>query len=118
MNFFKILFTVLILIPFALQYADAAEGKRAKEVAKGIYAITDLGFSNCGFVVTDEGVVVIDSTLAPFMAQELIKEIKSITDKPIKYVVNTHWHTDHVGGNEAFIPQAHIIAHEFTKNVI
>jgi glyoxylase-like metal-dependent hydrolase (beta-lactamase superfamily II) len=80
--------------------------------------ITDLSFSNCGYIVTDKGVVVIDTQLVPMFANEMIKEIKAVTDKPIKYVINTHWHTDHTGGNEVFSPEARIIGHEFTRKII
>ncbi len=62
--------------------------------------------------------MVVDTQLIPFFANEIIKEIKSVTDKPIKYAINTHWHTDHVGGNETFFPQTPIIAHEFTRKII
>jgi glyoxylase-like metal-dependent hydrolase (beta-lactamase superfamily II) len=87
-------------------------------VVPGVYVITDLSFSNCGYIVTDKGVVVIDTQLVPMFANEMIKEIKAVTDKPIKYVINTHWHTDHTGGNEVFSPEARIIGHEFTRKII
>lgn len=119
MKLFKIILSVFILIiSLAFLNSATAGSKRAKEVAKDVYAITDLGFSNCGFIVTKDGVVVVDTSLAPFMAAELVKAIKEVTDQPVKYVINTHWHGDHVGGNEVFVPQAHIIAHEYTKKII
>jgi len=109
---------LIVLFCVASQCSPAAGEGRSKEVVPGVYLISDLSFSNCGYIVTDEGVVVVDTQLIPFFANEMIKEIKAITDKPIKYAINTHWHTDHVGGNEAFRPQAHIIAHEFTRKII
>ncbi len=119
MNLPRVFFTLLtVLFAVVIQPSPAAGEGRAKEVAPGVYAMTDLSFSNCGFIVTDSGVVVVDTQLTPFFANEMIKEIKAVTDKPIKYAINTHWHTDHIGGNEGFLPQAHIIAHEFTREVI
>ncbi len=109
---------LIVLFCIIIQCSQAEGEGRSKEVVPGVYVITDLSFSNCGFIVTDEGVVVVDTQLIPFFANEMIKEIKAITDKPIKYVINTHWHTDHVGGNEAFFPQARIISHEFTRKII
>jgi cyclase len=111
-----VFFTLLFSIIF--QCTPAAGEGRSKEVAPGVYLISSLSFSNCAYIVTDEGVVVVDTQLIPFFANEIIKEIKAVTDKPIKYVINTHWHTDHVGGNETFFPQTPIIAHEFTRKII
>ncbi len=58
--------------------------------------------SNAGVVVAPEGVVVIDSLGSPALAKRLIDEIKTITDKPIQYVIVTHYHADHVYGLQAF----------------
>jgi glyoxylase-like metal-dependent hydrolase (beta-lactamase superfamily II) len=119
MSVSKVFFvTVVVLLAVAIQSSPAAGEGRAKEVAPGVYALTDLSFSNCGFIVTEQGVVVVDTQLTGFFADEIMKEVKAITDKPVKYAINTHWHTDHVGGNEGFVSQAHIIAHEFTREMI
>ncbi|MBW1853328.1 MAG: MBL fold metallo-hydrolase [Deltaproteobacteria bacterium] len=109
---------LIVLFCIIIQCSQAEGEGRSKEVVPGVYVISDLSFSNCGFIVTDEGVVVVDTQLIPFFAKEMIKEIKAITDKPIKYAINTQWHTDHVGGNEVFFPQTRIIAHEFTRKII
>jgi len=58
--------------------------------------------SNAGVVVAPEGVVVIDALGSPALAERLIAEIKTITDKPIRYVIVTHYHADHVYGLQAF----------------
>jgi len=112
------LVSLMVLLGVVVQCSNAAGEGRSKMIAPGVYAITDLSFSNCGFIVTDEGVVVVDTQLLPFFADEMIKEIKAVTEKPIKFVINTHWHNDHVGGNETFRPQAHIISHTFTRKII
>jgi len=112
------LVSLIVLLGVVVQCSYAAGEGRSKMIAPGVYAITDLGFSNCGFIVTDEGVVVVDTLLIPAFAEEMVKEIRAVTDKPVKYVINTHWHTDHVGGNETFLPQAHIISHTFTRKII
>ena len=112
-----VFFTLLFSIIF--QCTPAAGEGRSKEVTPGVYLISSLSFSNCAYIVTDEGVVVVDTQLIPFFANEIIKEIKAVTDKPIKYAINTHWHTDHVGGNESLLflkPQ--LSAHEFTRKII
>ena len=114
----NVLIFLMVVVCSATQWTPAAGEGRSKEVTPGIYLISDLSFSNCGYIVTEKGVVVVDTQLVPFFANEMIKEIKAITDKPIRYVINTHWHTDHVGGNEAFSPEAPIIAHQFTGKMI
>ena len=58
--------------------------------------------SNAGFVVTPQGVVVIDALGSPVLARELIAAIRRITDQPIRYVIVTHWHADHIYGLQAF----------------
>ena len=58
--------------------------------------------SNAGVVVAPEGVVVIDALGSPALAERLIDEIKIITDKPIRYVIVTHYHADHIYGLQAF----------------
>lgn len=72
--------------------------------------------SNVGVVVGDNAVLVIDTLISAKHAQRLANAIRQLTDKPIKYVVNTHYHVDHVLGNCVFASQgAVIIAHEKTN---
>lgn len=68
--------------------------------------------SNAGFVVTDAGVVVYDALGTPALGYELIKEIRAVTDKPIRYVIAGHYHADHIYGLQAFAEHtdAHVIA--------
>jgi glyoxylase-like metal-dependent hydrolase (beta-lactamase superfamily II) len=64
-----------------------------------------------GFFVGADAVVVVDSQFRD-LAPGIVEKIKSVTDKPIKYLVNTHHHPDHVGGNEVFKQFAVIVAHD------
>ena len=70
--------------------------------------------SNAGFVVTDEGVVVFDTLGTPSLGNALLQKIRSITDKPVKYVVLSHYHADHIYGLQAFRDEtnASIVAQE------
>jgi len=74
-------------------------------VAEGVYAaIGRPGVaSNGAFIVTDDEVLVVDTHYRPSWAKELIAEIRRVTDKPVRFVVNTHWHNDHVQGNQAYV---------------
>jgi cyclase len=71
-----------------------------KEIGPGVYAA--LSGSNAGFVVGDDGVLVVDSFFELDTAKAMLAEIRKITPKPIRYVVNTHYHADHVGGDQVF----------------
>jgi glyoxylase-like metal-dependent hydrolase (beta-lactamase superfamily II) len=70
--------------------------------------------SNAGFVITSEGVIVFDALGTPSLGWALFQKIKAITDKPIKYVILSHYHADHIYGLQAFQDHtdAVILAHE------
>ena len=72
------------------------------EIASNIYARLHDNMTNSGIIVGDEGVLIIDSLSMPSFAKDLISDVKHITDKPIKYVIDTHAHWDHSWGNEEF----------------
>ena len=72
------------------------------------------GGGNSAVFITDLGVVVVDTKLAGW-GQPLLAKIKTITDKPVTTIINTHSHGDHVGGNEAFGTAVEIVAHENTR---
>ena len=87
-----------------------------KELGPGVYAAIDgperKSGSNAGFVIGDDGVLVIDALFTPDAARALVGEIRRLTDKPIRYVVNTHYHADHTGGDQVLREAgATIIAH-------
>jgi glyoxylase-like metal-dependent hydrolase (beta-lactamase superfamily II) len=68
--------------------------------------------SNAGFVVTDDGVVVVDALGSPALAEALLAEIRRITPQPVRYVIVTHYHADHIYGLQVFkAAGATIIAH-------
>jgi cyclase len=73
-----------------------------KSIGPGVYAAIDgpahRSGSNAGFVIGDDGVLVIDSFFDPDAAKALLGEIRRLTPKPVRYVVNTHYHIDHVRG--------------------
>lgn len=77
-----------------------------KKIGEGVYAAISpdrsKAGSNAGFVVGDDGVLVVDTFISTDAAKELLDEIRKVTDLPIRYVVNTHYHLDHTGGNAVF----------------
>jgi glyoxylase-like metal-dependent hydrolase (beta-lactamase superfamily II) len=81
------------------------------------YAYTAEGDPNTGIVVGDNAVMVIDTQATPVMAQDVIRRIRAVTDKPIKYVVLSHYHAVRVLGATAYAPE-HIIASQDTYDLI
>lgn len=95
---------------------------RAVEVADRVWAVQGeaaLGssanrnfISNAGFVVGDSGVLVVDALGSPALAQELLAEIRRVTPLPVRYVVVTHYHADHIYGLQVFrAAGATVLAH-------
>ena len=89
----------------------ATPGTEIVELETGVFARLHEGLTNAGIIVGDESVLVIDSLRVPSFARDLIKDVKDITNKPIKFVIDTHSHWDHSWGNEEF-PDATIIGHK------
>lgn len=81
------------------------------------YAYTAQGDPNTGIVVGDDAVMVIDTQATPIMAQDVIRRIREVTDKPIKYVALSHYHAVRVLGASAYSPE-HIIASQDTYDLI
>lgn len=77
--------------------------------------------ANSVFIINEEDVIVVDATLTPGTAKEALAALRKLTDKPVRYVVNTHWHDDHVMGNVAYrdaFPGADFVAHEKTREYL
>jgi glyoxylase-like metal-dependent hydrolase (beta-lactamase superfamily II) len=79
-------------------------------VAGSVYMLQGAG-GNIGASVGDDGIVIVDDQYAP-LADKIQTTLKGITDKPVRFVINTHYHGDHTGGNAYFQKQAPIIAQD------
>jgi glyoxylase-like metal-dependent hydrolase (beta-lactamase superfamily II) len=115
----------LVFSLLCCSWAFAGEWFDFKPMADGVYAaIAKPTFrANCNsiIVVLDNGVLVVDTESKPSAAQEVIDFIKSVTNKPVKYLVITHFHADHTQGAEAYLqewPGAEIISSEATRTSI
>ena len=88
---------------------------RIREVMDGLYVLPgfDGGQSggNVAVRVTDDGVIIVDDKF-PYSFDFITEQVRSVTDQPIKYVLNTHHHDDHSGSNADFLPSAEVIAHK------
>jgi glyoxylase-like metal-dependent hydrolase (beta-lactamase superfamily II) len=102
---------------FASQ-ADLEEKKVSfTQLSEHAYAYTAEGDPNTGIVIGDDAVMVIDTQATPVMAQDVIRRIREVTDKPIKYVTLSHYHAVRVLGASAYQPE-HIIASQDTYDLI
>ena len=72
------------------------------EIGRGLYAFTAQGDPNSGIIVGDDSVMVVDAQATPVMALEVIERVRKVTDKPIKYVLLSHYHAVRVLGASAY----------------
>jgi glyoxylase-like metal-dependent hydrolase (beta-lactamase superfamily II) len=111
-NMRMVLASAALLIPLGAraQNFDSVQ-VRAQQLRGGVYMLTGSG-GNIGLSVGTDGAFIVDDQYAPLSAK-IIAAVKSVTSQPIKFVVNTHWHGDHTGGNENIGKAgALIVAHE------
>jgi glyoxylase-like metal-dependent hydrolase (beta-lactamase superfamily II) len=102
---------------FASQ-ADLSEKKTTfDKLGEGLYCLTAEGDPNSGVIIGDDGVMVVDARATPVLARELVEHIRGVTDKPIKYVLLSHYHAVRVLGASAYGTQ-HIIASQGTYELI
>jgi glyoxylase-like metal-dependent hydrolase (beta-lactamase superfamily II) len=92
------------------------------QIQDGIYHAVGTGslvvMSNAAIIETDRAVLVVDSHVTPGGAWALREELKAVTQKPIRYVVNSHHHFDHSHGNQIYGPDVEIIGSEFAREMI
>ncbi len=86
----------------------------AQAVAGDVYMLQGPG-GNIGILATDKGLLLVDDKFSP-LAKKIENAMQSIENKPLKYVINTHYHGDHTGGNAFFAQKAPIFAHENVRN--
>ena len=97
-------------------FAKQQQQQRPLEMQKvkdNLYVITGGGGNTAAFI-TEKGVVVVDTKL-PGLGPQILEKVKSVTDKPVMMVINTHTHGDHVGSNNAFTGNVEFVAHENCK---
>jgi cyclase len=92
---------------------------RFQRVADGVFYATASGTmtvgSNSPIIVTDDEALVIDSEITPAAARALVADLKAVTNKPVRYVVDSHYHYDHAHGNQVFMRDAQVIGHDNTR---
>src|SRR5437762_10317891 len=90
---------------------------QVKPIGPGLYAyISDNdSSSNCTFLVGSKGILVVDTGLDATEGEKLLKAIRKVSDLPVQYIVNTHYHPDHQGGNSTVGPAAVVISTDWTR---
>src|SRR4051812_46925219 len=120
---------VLSLLLLAATFGHSSDFGQVttEKILDGVYQFSvsdygDVGLSgNSVAIVTSDGVLVFDTSGTPSSATVILNEIKKITPHPIRYVVNSHWHWDHWGGNQVFksaFPNVQIISQEKTRDLM
>ena len=106
---------LMAVISFVLVRSVGAQdlGPQFQKVKEGIYVYVGKEFnSNCGVVLTQEGVVLIDSGHNPTDSRAILNAVKKLTSMPVRFLIDTEPHPDHTTGHFVFSPPAIVIAHE------
>lgn len=98
------------LIALHLWAQPASPPLKIERVTDGLYVISESG-GNVAVRVTNEGVILVDDKFERNF-EEIMDRVRSVTNQPVRYVINTHQHGDHTGGNVQFIKTAEILAHK------
>ena len=97
----------------AVQQPQQPQTAEIQKVKDNLFVITGGGGNTAAFI-TEKGVVLVDTKLANW-GERIMEKVKSVTDKPVTTIINTHTHGDHVGSNEYFAPSVEVVTHENTK---
>lgn len=103
---------------FASQGDLADKRETFAELADGVFALTAEGDPNSGVVIGDDSVLVIDARATPVMAKELVAHVRTVTDKPIRHVLLTHYHAVRVLGAAGYEDRVNVIASDATHGMI
>lgn len=123
-RFFSVM---MVMVAFTAVGSPAQAGQQLSKISDNVYAYVgsaddsaanNFG-ANAGVIIGDEAVLVVDTLISDRKAKAFIEDIRALTDKPIRFVVNSHFHADHSYGNCAFAAQgATIISHSNSKSIM
>jgi cyclase len=118
----KLLSLLLALLLQAPNPSLSGKAYKFDKIAEGVYYATATGSmvtgSNNVAIIGSRDVLVVDTGTTPAAARAFIEDLKLVTTKPVRYVVNTHFHYDHTDGNQVYAGKADIIAHDYVKQAI
>lgn len=111
MRKFFVLTALFVCATFLTAQEDFSKVQiKVQKVAGSVYMLEGAG-GNIGVSVGDDGIVIVDDQFAP-LAEKIRAALTGITDKPVRFVINTHYHGDHTGGNLEFQKSSPVIAHD------
>jgi cyclase len=107
-------FILLLFISYYNSIAQPSEPSpvRLEKLADNLYEIQGGRGANGGLFIGDDGVIIIDSKMDKQSVDQIMAEMSKLTDKPVKFLINTHSDGDHVNGNPYFPESAVIVAHQ------
>jgi cyclase len=108
---------LMLGILFGAHVSDTFAAPRVEQLGRNLYAyVSDNDHSaNSTFLIGQHGILVVDTGLNAVEGQKLLNEIRKISTLPVKFIVNTHYHPDHQGGNTVVGPDAIVISSPFTR---
>ncbi len=110
-NYFVSALILLCTLPIFARTQDFSKVEmKATKVAGNVYMLEGAG-GNIGVSVGSDGILIVDDQFAP-LADKIRASLKTLGEGKLRFILNTHWHGDHTGGNVAFGPEAPIIAHD------
>ena len=104
------------LVPLALSFASASVQKIAPDLYA--YISENDASANSTFLIGDSGILVVDTGLNAAEGRKLLAAIRKISPLPVRWIVNTHYHPDHRGGNSVVGPDAVVISTAFTRDQV
>ncbi|HEY2961462.1 MAG TPA: MBL fold metallo-hydrolase [Pyrinomonadaceae bacterium] len=111
MKLVVVLFALFFTVAVQAQQTDFSKVQiKATKVAGNVYVLEGAG-GNIGVSVGEDGILIVDDQFAP-LADKIRASLKTLGQGKLRFILNTHWHGDHTGGNVAFGPEAPIIAHD------
>jgi cyclase len=123
-GFYFVAIIFLVCAVLAVYGQDAQAGGGLTKIADNVYSYVDIRQgspqnsygANASIIIGKDGIIVVDTLISAKEAKKFIKDIRAISDKPVRYVINTHYHLDHALGNSEFAKLgAVIISHENDK---
>lgn len=118
---------LLAVVPAAAAAQQVDPHFRIEKLADGVFAAVRTDPPGWGanannlFIIDNDGVVVVDTNFGPSSTRDVLKALRTLTDRPVRFVINTHWHDDHVLGNQVYrdaFPGVQFIAHAATREYL
>jgi glyoxylase-like metal-dependent hydrolase (beta-lactamase superfamily II) len=117
----------VLFLTCTLRAQSVAGNFEVQKIGEGVYAVIRKDLpglmvdANNVFIINDDDVVVVDANGAPVITKEVLAALRRMTSKPVKYVINTHYHDDHIRGNQVYreaFPNVEFIGHAFAREYL